>query len=56
MYYEEQIINGILHYRLSPKDGYTQVRIESLSERVVKAEKKVNELRMLIEKLQLVVS
>jgi hypothetical protein len=56
MYYTEKLINGILYYQLTPNGEWQEVKKEHLSERVVKAEKKVNELRELIEKLQAVVS
>ena len=55
MYYTEKLINGILHYQLTPDGEWQEVKKEHLSKRVVKAEKKVNELRELIEKLQAVV-
>jgi len=44
MYYAEKMINGILHYKNTPNGEWKPKSIESLSDRVVKAEKKVQEL------------
>jgi len=45
MYYAEKMINGILHYKTTPYGDWKPKSIESLSNRVVKAEKKVQELK-----------
>jgi len=34
MYYEEKMINGILHYRTSPNDEFEEYSKEALSRRI----------------------
>ena len=44
MYYKEEIINGILHYKLTPNGEWQEVSKETLSKRTKEAEAKVWEL------------
>ena len=36
MYYEERIIDGVLHYRYSPKDEFTPMSPKGLTKRISK--------------------
>jgi hypothetical protein len=56
MYYKEEIINGILHYKLTPNGEWLEVSKETLSKRIKEAEAKVWELTQLIQKMNEVVS
>lgn len=56
MYYKEEIINGILHYKLTPNGEWQEVSKETLSKRTKEAEAKVWELTQLIKKMSEVVS
>lgn len=56
MYYKEEIINGILHYKTTPNGEWQEVSKETLSIRTKEAETKVYELTQLIEKLNKVVA
>ena len=56
MYYKEEIINGILHYKLTPNGEWQEVSKETLSKRTKEAEAKVWELTQLIQKMNEVVS
>ena len=51
MYYEEKIIDGILHCKMTPGGSWFEVSKESLVSRLVKAETIVRELKELIEKM-----
>ena len=48
MYYAETLIDGVLYCRHSPDGVWKKVTRESLSERVVKAEAMVKQLKDLI--------
>jgi hypothetical protein len=39
MYYAEEIINGVLMFRISPDSSWLQLSIERISQRAVAAEK-----------------
>jgi len=45
MYYVETMIDGILHYKTTPHGNWIPISIEVLSQRVVKAEKRVSLLK-----------
>ena len=51
MYYAEKIINGTLHYRFSPNEGWNEASKEQLTRRVRKAESKLRELSKLLEQM-----
>jgi hypothetical protein len=38
MYYEEQVVNGVLCYRTSPRGCWNRVSAETLTTRLVKAQ------------------
>ena len=42
MYYEEQMVNGILCRRSTPNGEWVPLTLQELSERVVKAHKLIN--------------
>jgi hypothetical protein len=46
MYYEEKIINGILHWRGHPEGEFKPYSIEALSQMVVELQKKEREAYM----------
>ena len=52
MYYEEQIIDGILCYRCSPVGGWTEFSIESLSERAYNDRQKLKALTKHVRELE----
>jgi hypothetical protein len=49
MYYEEQIIDGKLYYRITPKGVWFPVNYAKLLDRLVEAENKVAELESKIK-------
>ena len=51
MYYEEQIIDGILCYRCVPKGDWTKFSIESLSERAYNDRQKLKALTLRVQEL-----
>lgn len=52
MYYKEEIINGILCFKLTPNGEWKEVSKRVLCERVKEAEKKVFELTQLVNKMK----
>ncbi len=44
MYHEEKIINGIMHYRLDPRNEFIPYTIEELSSRYERANANLNKL------------
>lgn len=52
MYYKEEIINGILCFKLTPNGEWKEVSKRALCERVKEAEKKVFELTQLVNKMK----
>ena len=51
MYYEEEVINGILHYKCNPRDDFTLFSIERLTEMYLEA-KEVE--KQLLDKLEVI--
>lgn len=45
MYYKEKMINGILHYKCSPKGEWHEFSIEKLSERIIKMQNAINDAK-----------
>jgi hypothetical protein len=52
MYYEEQIINGVLMFRTNPSGDWQQCSIEKMSQRIVKIDAEVKELKIKLAKSQ----
>lgn len=44
MYYQEQVINGILHYRSSPNSDWIPMSKEKLTKKVLDLKEKINNL------------
>ena len=47
MYMEEQMINGVLCVRYGPHDEFKPYSLERLSERVMWAEKRLQQIRII---------
>ena len=45
MYFKEKMINGILHYQLSPKGEWHEFSIEKLSERIIKMQSAIDDAK-----------
>jgi len=45
MYYEEQIINGVLMFRTKPTGDWQQCSIEKMSSRIVEMEAEIKVLK-----------
>ena len=52
MYYEEQIINGVLMFRITPDDDWRQCSIEKMSRRIVEMDAEVDALKLQLSKAQ----
>ena len=39
MYYEEKVIDGVLHYKTTPSGKWKPLSLEALTKRVINAEK-----------------
>ena len=50
MYYEEKLIDGILHYRYSPKEDFKPMSIGKLSQMVVDLKDKLFNLQAELER------
>lgn len=51
MYYQEKMINGVLHYRNTPHGEWVKLSPEVLSKRVLRAEKEATMAKNLIGEL-----
>jgi len=56
MYYKEKIINGILHYKITPDGEWKEIPKEILSKRVQGAETEVLKLIEIIEKIKIILA
>lgn len=45
MYYEEKVIDGVLHWRLTPTDEFKPFTAEELTDRVIKLQGKMEAAR-----------
>jgi hypothetical protein len=52
MYYEEQIINGVLMFRTKPDGNWQQCSIEKISQRIVEMGAEVEALKLQLSKAQ----
>jgi hypothetical protein len=53
MYYEEKIINGVLCYRHSPNDAWTECSKEELTLMVQNARNKYNLIREILDQYEI---
>lgn len=51
MYYEEKMIDGVLHYRTSPRDAWTPCTLKEASEKAVKRYQELNAALDRLDKL-----
>lgn len=52
MYYEETVINGVLHFRISPKGVFEPYSSESLTNLIVELRKRERELIEELDRLE----
>ena len=52
MYYEEKIIDGILHYRLSPSAEFKPCTLESLTDKMLKYKDEVKKYKEALEEIK----
>ena len=51
MYYEESVIDGVLHYRLSPESEWDAFSLPSMTNKYVSSQLVINELTERVEQL-----
>jgi hypothetical protein len=44
MYYEEKVIDGVLHYRMTPKGNFTPMSAIALTTKLLNAREKIKKL------------
>ena len=56
MYYEEQMINGVMCYRTDPDGEFTPYTLEALSQRYESMKEEINDPASLLRRLERIVS
>lgn len=54
MYYHEEIVNGILCFKLSPNGQLRPLSAEKLTERIVELKQKLSEAYQLFDEMEIV--